>query len=99
MWVSQAVGGISLGVAVGMRRQQAEEKGKLPLVSRISLSVVGHRRDLCECRCYRRPSAGSVLDPWCRGWDVDDGRRRKGWSLEVAATQPRDLILLNRTPK
>ena len=57
MWVSQAVGGISLGVAVGMRRQQAEEKGKLPLVSRISLGLMGRRQDLCECR---RPSAGSL---------------------------------------
>ena len=97
VWELQAVGRISLGVAAGMRQQRAEERGEAT-----SVRVVGRRWDLCECRCCCKQLAGSVLDPWCSGWDVDGRRRRKSWSLEVAAAQPGDLeilVLLNRTPK
>ena len=66
--MSQAVGGISLGVAAGMRRRRAEERGEAT-----SVRVVGHRWDLCGCR---RPLAGSLLVS--RQGCVDGWRRRGG---------------------
>ena len=58
---------------------QLGEGGSFPTLA-IPMWMSGRRRDLCECR---RPSAGSVLV--LRQGRVDDGRKRNGWSLEVAA--------------
>ena len=71
-------------------------------MSQISLGVMGRRRDLCECRCCHRPSAGSL--------GVADGTSRTGeggragvgagaGAGSLAAAQPGDLLCLNRTPK
>ena len=72
VWVSQAIGEISLGVAAGMRWRQAEERGEAT-----SMCVVGRRRDLCGCR---RPSAGSLLVSW---QGCVDGWRRRGGKIPV----------------
>ena len=92
VWVSQAFSRISLGITAGMRRRLAEERGE-----DTSVRVVGRRPDLCGCR---RPSAGSILDPWCRDWDASAASR--GGRVGVWRLQRRNLeifIFLNRTLK
>ncbi|CBI22378.3 unnamed protein product, partial [Vitis vinifera] len=84
--------------------------GELSNAGDTRVGVVVRQRDLCECHRSSSAVRGGKLPlvsrislgvmavggiPWCRGWDVDDGRRRKGWSwsLEVAAAQPGEEIL------